>query len=234
MKRSRVAIKLSLVLGLSIAASVVAPNGYCAHALSAPFARATWAQEDGWTALKTADGIFFIWNRPGMSFTLNIKGNNIQPMDAGENVFFKVDGLTLQIQSLPLKNFAPHARKNKLDDKAILNAHRDWETKFIEDKLLKKKISVVTSSEKLSNGIEALIWEYEMPEGFKNPDAHKQMYVSVVARDYLILLNGVVSAKDSDAAVRSFLLEKMNTLKITANPIDLKKAQEAIRAGREP
>jgi hypothetical protein len=73
-----------------------------------------------------------------------------------------------------------------------------------------------------------------MPEGFKNPDAQKQMYVTVVAKDYLILLNGVVSAKDSDAAIRSFLLDKLSTLKISSTPIDVKKIQEAIRAGRQP
>jgi hypothetical protein len=228
--RTTFAAGLNLALLISV---LCGPLSRRAHAMSL-FERGASTQDNGWTALKTDDGVFFIWNRPTMSFTLAIKGTNIQPMDAGDNIFFKVDGLTLQIQSLPISNFAPDARKNKLDDKSILIAHRDWEANFIEQELIHKKISVVTSSEKLANGSDILIWQYEMPEGFKNPDAQKQMYVTVVAKDYLILLNGVVSAKDSDAAIRSFLLDKLSTLKISSTPIDVKKIQEAIRAGRQP
>ncbi len=65
----------------------------------------------------------------------------------------------------------------------------------------------------------------------KNSDAKKQMYLTFVAKDYIILLNGVVNATASEATVRSFLLDKISTLKISPNRIDVKKLQEAIRKG---
>jgi hypothetical protein len=191
-------------------------------------------QEDGWTAIKTDNGILFIWNRKDLSFTLSIKGNEIRPLDAGENIFFAVDGLVLQIQSLPIGNFAPDARIKKLDEKSILLAHRDWEAKFLENELLHSKLTVQTSSEKLANGREALIWQFDLPEGFRTPDATKQMYLSVVARDYVVLLNGVVNATAPEATVRGFLLDKIATLKISPDRIDVKKLQEAIRKGDPP
>lgn len=199
-----------------------------------PFAGSFPQQEDGWTAIKTDEGILFIWNRKDLSFTLSIKGNEIRPMDAGENIFFAVDGLVLQIQSLPISNFAPDARTKKLDEKSILMAHRDWEVRFLENELLHSKLTVQSSSEKLANGREALIWQFDLPEGFRNADATKQMYLSVVAKDYIVLLNGVVNATASESTVRNFLLEKIATLKISADRIDVKKLQESIRKGNAP
>jgi hypothetical protein len=187
-------------------------------------------QEDGWTALKTDDGILFVWNRTGLSFTLSIKGREIRPMD-GENILFMVDGSVLQIQSLPISDFAPDARAKKLDDKSILSAHRDWESKYLETELLHSKLTVQSTSEKLANGSQVLIWQFDLPERLQTSDAKKQLYVTVVAKDYIILLNGVVTATTSEATVRSFLLDKMSTLKVSPERIDVKKLQEAIRKG---
>jgi len=188
-------------------------------------------QDDGWTALTTVDGVLFVWNRTDLSFTLSIWGNEIRPMAAGDNIFFTVDGLVLQIQSLPISNFAPDAKKNKLDDKSILIAHRNWESKFLEEEILHSKLTIQSANEKLANGSDALVWQFDVPQGLQNGDARKQIYVTVVAKDYVILLNGVVTDAASEAAVRSFLLSEISTVKISPNRIDVKKLQEAIRKG---
>jgi len=195
--------------------------------------RSPTTQDNGWTALKTEDGILFIWNRPGLGFTLSIKGKDIRPLNDPNNIFFTVDGLVFQIQSLPISNFAPDARKNKLDDKSILQAHRDWESKFLEDELLHSKLALKSSSEKLSSGIDALLWQFDLPDKFKNPDAKTQMYLTIVAKDYVILLNSVVSDSASETAVRKFLLDAIASLKFSSDPIDVKKLQEAIRKGEK-
>ena len=188
------------------------------------------SQEDGWTALKTDAGILFVWNRKDLSFTLLVKGNEIRPMDTSDNIFFSVDGLPFQIQSLPISNFAPDARKNKLDDKAILFAHRDWEAKFIAEELLHHKLTVQTSVVKLTNGSEALIWQFDVPKEVGG-DARKQLYVTVVSKDYVILLNSIVNDTVSEETVRKFLLDTINTLKVSDTRIDVKKLQESIRKG---
>ena len=188
------------------------------------------SQEDGWTALKTDAGILFVWNRKDLSFTLLVKGNEIRPMDTSDNIFFSVDGLPFQIQSLPISNFAPDARKNKLDDKAILFAHRDWEAKFIAEELLHHKLTVQTSVVKLTNGSEAVIWQFDVPKEVGG-DARKQLYVTVVSKDYVILLNSIVNDTVSEETVRKFLLDTINTLKVSDSRIDVKKLQESIRKG---
>jgi len=196
--------------------------------------RSFLTQDESRAAVRTEDGLLFIWNRRDLNFTLLIKGQDIRPMNDPNNIFLTVDGRVLQIQSLPISNFAADARKNKLDDKAILAAHRDWETKFLEDELLHSKVAIQSSSEKLTSGTEALVWQYDLPEKFKNPDAKTQMYLGIVAKDYIILLNGVVSASSSEAEVRKFLVGIMTTLKVSSEPIDVKKLQDAIRKGDKP
>jgi len=188
------------------------------------------SQEDGWIALKTDAGILFVWNRKDLSFTLLVKGNEIRPMDTSDNIFFSVDGLPFQIQSLPISNFAPDARKNQLDNKAILFAHRDWEAKFIAEELLHHKLTVQTSVVKINNGSEALIWQFDVPKEVGG-DARKQVYVTVVSKDYVILLNSIVNDTVSEETVRKFLLDTVNTLKVSDTRIDVKKLQESIRKG---
>jgi hypothetical protein len=73
-----------------------------------------------------------------------------------------------------------------------------------------------------------------LPGGFRNPDAQKQVYATVIARDYLILLNGVVGEGGSEANVRKFLLRNLSTLKFSADRVDVKKVQDAIRKGERP
>jgi len=190
-------------------------------------------QADVWTALKTDDGILFIWNRKDLGFTLSIKGREIKPLGDGENIFFAVDGLPFQIQSLPIGNFAPDARKNKLDDKGILLAHRDWESKFIADELLHHKLVVQSSNVNLADGSAALNWQFDVPKEVGG-DAKKHVYLTVVRKDYLILLNSVVNDAASEETVRKFLLDTMNTLKASDSPLDVKKLQESIRKGSGP
>jgi len=133
---------------------------------------------------------------------------------------------------LPISDFAPDARKQKLDDKTILVAHRDWESKFIED-LLKNKLAVQSSSEKLGNGSEALLWGFDVPKDLGS-DARKQLYLTTLSKDYVILLNGVVDASNSESAVRKFLLDTIATLKLSSDRIEVKKLQESIRKSGKP
>ena len=188
------------------------------------------SQENQSVGLKTADGVLFVWNRPGLHFMLSIRGSEIVPLNDADHIFFKVDGLVLQIQSLPISNFAPDAKRDKLDDKSILIAHRDWESKYLETEVLKSKLTVKSANENV-NGREVLVWLFDLPAAFRNADASGQMNTSVVAGDFLILLNSVLSPSVSETQARKFLLSTMSTLKVSAEPFDIKKLQEELRKG---
>ena len=194
-----------------------------------PVAPASPQQEEGWTTIKTDDGIVFVWNVRGLYFTLSVKGKEIKPLDDPDHIFFSVDGKVLQIQTAAINNFAPDEKEKKLEDKAILAAHRDWESKYIED-LIHTKLAVRTFNTRLSNGSDALMWQFDMPEGM-NSDAQKQLYLTLVAKDYVLMLNSEANATFPDADGRKFLLDTIATLKISPTPIDVKKLAESISAG---
>ena len=125
-------------------------------------------------AIKTLDGYLLVWNRPDFHFTVSIKGKDVKPLNDTEHVFFNVDGLVFQVQLASISEFVPGAKDKKLDDRSILAAHRDWESKFIEN-LLHSKIKVQSFNARLSNGSDALMWQFDLPEGF-NSDAKKQLF----------------------------------------------------------
>jgi hypothetical protein len=183
-------------------------------------------QENDWAQIKTGDGALFVWNRSDIHFTLSIRGKEIKPLNDPEHIFFNVDGMVFQIQVASIAEFAPDAKEKNLDDKALLAAHRDWETKFLEG-LLGKKLKVQVFSGKLSTGTEASLWQFDMPEGM-NDDAKKQVYLTVVSKPYVLLLNSVATAAISDEVARKFLMDTMSTLKISPTPIDVKKLAESI------
>jgi hypothetical protein len=189
-------------------------------------------QEEGWIAIKTEQGILFVWNEDGLYFSLSIKGKEIKPLEDPAHIFFGVDGHILQIQRTAIKIFAPDAKDKKLDDKAILAAHRDWEAKYIED-LLHSKLAVRTFNARLSNGAEASMWQFDMPQA-ANLTAQKELYLTLVAGDFILMLNSEATAEFSDADGRKFLLDTIATLKVSPTPIDVKKLIETIHAGNKP
>ena len=223
-----------LILAAAVLLSVnlcVRPT--CVWSLAAhPLGDVSLQQEDGWVAIKTDEGILFVWNVRGLYFSLSIKGKEIKPLEDPDHIFFSIDSRVLQIQTAAIKNFAPDAKEKKLDDKAILAAHRDWEAKYIEG-LLHSKLAVRTFNTKLSNGSNALMWQFDMPQGM-NAESQKQLYLTLVAKDYVLMLNSEATATMSDAGGRKFLLDTIATLKISPTPIDVKKLSESISAGSKP
>ena len=197
-----------------------------------PVAAVSLQEEDGWVTIKTDDGVVFVWNARGLHFSLLIKGKEIKPLDDPDHIFLGVDSRVLQIQAAGISNFAPDAKEKKLDDRAILAAHRDWEAKYIED-LIHGKLTVRTFNAKLSNGNDALMWQFDMPEGM-NAGAKKQLYLTLVLKDHVLMLNSEATADISDADGRKFLLDTIATLKISPTPIDVKQLAETIRAGNKP
>jgi len=189
-------------------------------------------QENTWAGIKTNDGVLFIWNAPGLSFTLNLKGKEIKPFEDPDHVFFTIDGRVIQIQLAAINDFAPDAKVKKLDTRAILAAHRNWESKYIED-LLKSKLQLRTFNARLSDGTEASMWQFDMPAEMKS-EAQKQLYLTVVKGDYVLMLNSEVTETLPEADGRKFLLDTITTLRISPTTIDVKKLSAELAKQSNP
>ena len=223
---------LILLAGLTVSICLIENAANAASRTGDQVTEVTSQQEDGWAAITTAEGVLFVWNLHGLYFTLAIKGKEVKPLNDPDHIFFNVDGRILQIQLASIKDFAPDAKQKKLDDRSILAAHRNWESNYIEG-LLKSKLTVQTFNAKLSNGSAALMWQYDMPK-VMNAEAKKQLYVTAVKNDYVLMLNSEATAAIPDADGRKFLMDTIATFKPSPTPIDVKQLSESIRKGVTP
>jgi hydrogenase maturation factor len=177
-------------------------------------------------AIKTAAGYLLVWNEKNNHYMLEIKGKNVR-QSSTERIFFNVDGMFLQINTAHTDNFLKDANKKKLDDKTILATHRDWEAKYMEGEY-KEKLKVESSWQKLDNGKDALLWQIDVPPSARG-NVKKQIYLTVMKGDYVLMLGGVETDKVEESATKELLLNTVATLKVSDKPIDLRKLQEAIR-----
>lgn len=178
--------------------------------------------------IKSAKGVLVVWNEPGNYYTVEIIGKTIVP--ASQPLLFQVDGKFFQIQTVEKKVFLKDSNEKSLNDKAILAAHRDWEGDYIS-KVIKKTLKIDSEWLKLSNNTEALAWSYDMPKVKDNQSAKRQLYLAVIKKDHVFLLNGATTGDDDEKALRQLLLDTMNTLKPTDKPITLEKAKQQILNG---
>ena len=177
-------------------------------------------------AIKTSSGFLLVWNQPNNYYILEIKGKDVRQAST-EHKFFSVDGMFLQIADVPIENFLQARKKQNLDDKAILESHREWEAKYMEGEY-KAKLGIESSWQKLTNGKDALLWLASVPEGAKT-NVKKQVYLTVVQRDYVLMLGGVVTSTITESATQQLLLKTIETLKTSDKPSDLQKLRDAIR-----
>jgi hypothetical protein len=176
--------------------------------------------------IKSAKGVLVVWNEPGNYYTIEIQGEEIVP--ASQPLMFQVDGTFFQIQTVPKKAFLKGSNDKPLDDKGILAAHRDWEGDYIS-KILKTTLRIDSEWLKLPNNMDALAWSYDMPKKmFADQSAKRQLYLAVVKRDHVFLLNGAVTDNDDEKILRQLLLDTMNTLKPSDKPLSLEKAKEQV------
>jgi len=169
-------------------------------------------------AVKTAGGALFIWNQPGNNFTLEILSKDVSPNNSSKDVYFKADGVVVQIQCAAINQFISGSIRP--DGRAILQAHRDWESQYAE--ITFGKLSVQTSELDLKSGRETLYWKFDVPEKFKD-QWKTRLYLTTINGDYVIVLNGIAKRSAEEDQVKRFLLETMATLKVSDKAFDLPK-----------
>ena len=176
-------------------------------------------------AIKSPSGYVLVWNQPNNYYVLEIKGKDVRQTST-ERKLFSVDGKFLQVVDAAVANIIQAAGGQKLPDKAVLEAHRDWETKFLESEY-KSKLKIESSWQKLTNGKDALWWMATVPESIKT-NVKKQVYLTVVQGNYVLMLGGAVTEVTDESAAQQLLLTTIETLKTSDKPTDLQKLRDAI------
>lgn len=177
-------------------------------------------------AIKTSSGYMLVWNQPNNYYILEIKGKDVRQTSTDRKLF-SVDGMFLQIVDAPIENVLQAAKRQNLDDKAVLEAHRDWEAKFLESEF-KATLKIESSWQKLTSGKDALLWQASVPESTKG-NVRKQVYMTVVQGDYVLVVGGAVTDTIGDSPTQQLLRNTIETLKSSDKPTDLQKLRDALR-----
>lgn len=177
------------------------------------------------SAIKTDKGFLFVSNGDKKSFTIEINGNEIKPLQS-ETPMFMVDGKLLQILTVPITNFTDKA-KGKSDEE-LLEMHKIWESNYLGDEVYKTKLT--TESQKMKFGENnALFW------GFKRPSMNQQFdgdyFLTTIIGKNLVGIGSATSAEVTKAETQTFLESIMKSLKISDKPYDINKLSEQIRKG---
>jgi len=186
-------------------------------------------EDYGSGAIKTEYGFLHVWNEePDNYYTLEIRGRDIKRKSA-EQIMFNVDGMMLQILTIPLEKFLGDPKNIKLNERAILTAHQDWEFKYLEE-TYKEKLTKQSAWQKREGGGEALSWDVNVPASAKS-NVTKQVFLTAVKGNYVMMLGGVVTREIEERAARKLLTDTLATLKTSDKPLDLSKLSEAIKKG---
>lgn len=185
-----------------------------------------FAQDEQSGMIKTADGVLVVWNEPGNYFTIEIKGQRIEP--AERPMMFAVDGKFFQVVTTEKAQFA---KGGKSDDRSILEAHRQWEADYISEMLGGRKLDIKSSWVKTAAGADALRWSYDAPKVDDRQTALRQLYLTTVKRNHVLVLNTVVEPGGDETKLWQLLTDTLNTLKPSDKPLSLKAVSEQVKKG---
>jgi hypothetical protein len=169
--------------------------------------------------MRTAEGALFIWNQPGNNFTLEIKGKDVRPNNSTKDVYFKADGIIIQIQCAATSQFIKAPRQPLRDPETVLIAHRDWESQYVGS-FFGHQPNVQSVAQKSSDGRESLYWKLDIPENFK-PPGKTRLFLTTINGEYVIVLTSVLMSSEEEQRVRKFMFDTLATLKVSAKPFDV-------------
>lgn len=181
----------------------------------------------GKVSIKTAYGYLFISNSSEKSFTLEIRGKEIEVINEGNNRMFIVDEKLLNIVQAETKAFV--SANEKLTEEAILEKHKGWESEF-RSQAFKKKLEIKTEPV-IVKDFRAMFWGYARPLANEEYD-RDYLLTKVIGKDVLALNTSLyIGEKLSD--YQKFLVETLGTLKISDEPFDVQKLTEEFRKDTE-
>jgi hypothetical protein len=179
-------------------------------------------QAYGRLSIKTGYGYLFISNTPEKSYSLEIKGKDIKPLKDGSNPTFIVDGKLLQVVQADTNYFV--STNEKLNEEAILEKHKVWESEYLGGEFGKKldlKIEKVTVKD-----FKTMFWGYERPNA--NVEYDRDYLLTKVVGKNVLALTVSLSYGDKVSDYQKFLVETMATLKVSDETFDVQKLVEEI------
>ena len=181
----------------------------------------------GKLSIKTAYGYLFISNTSEKSFTLEIRGKEIEVINEGNNRMFIVDEKMLHIVQADTKAFI--TANEKLTEDQILAKHKVWESEY-RSQAFKTKLEIKTEQAAVKD-FKTMFWGYARPVANEEYD-RDYLLTKVVGKDVLAL-NTSLYTGEKLIDYQKFLVDTLSTLKVSDEPFDVQKLTEEFRREAE-
>lgn len=177
-------------------------------------------------AIKTEEGFLFIQNRPGKSFTVEITGKSVKPVESQSNPTFEVDGRIVQLVTVPLEQFTDQ----KLNAVEALAAHQKWEINYLSEAVFKQKLAF--ESEKISVGEQiCLFWNIKRP--IYNDEFDRDFFLTTVIGDLIFGISSPVEASIKTDDLKKQYSGFFATINVSDKPFDIEKLAGKIKDGKK-
>jgi len=181
----------------------------------------------GKLSIKTAYGYLFISNSSEKSFTLEIRGKEIEVITEGNNRMFYVDEKLLNIVQADTKAFV--SANEKLTEVQILEKHKVWESEFRSQAF---KTKLVLKPEPVTvKDFKTMFWGYARP--LANEEYDRDYLLTKVVGKEVLALNTSIYIGEKLSDYQKFLVDTLSTLKVSDEPFDVQKLTEEFRKESE-
>jgi lipoprotein NlpI len=188
-------------------------------------------REPLYAVLRTPKGYMVIWNESKSHFTLELPGQRLQQSNIG-GLALVVDEHFVNIVLSDPADFAA----GEASPKAILDQHMQYELKHWQSTVGMLMPSTVHAREQ-SQEHTYLLWDLQWPEQERQKvkenggkAALKQLFLSAVAGDRVVVVGLVVLEGESEEAAVQYLLSVERSLVVKNERIDLETVQRQIQA----
>lgn len=153
-------------------------------------------------------GVMIVFNGQKNSFTLRIVSTSIEPSEQ-EN-FLLVDKKLIQASAIPFQEEFNFKSMTPEQQKQLLTGYKEYEKEYVQEQLK----TVLTGTEQFLNldGKIYKYWSFDMPKG--NNSVTKQVYLFTICFDQILLLNGPVVKDQTEAEVKTVLINMAKTLEL--------------------
>jgi hypothetical protein len=145
---------------------------------------------------KSADGFLVVSNVPGRRFTLDVPGKHVTPYGAKtqSHPFLTVDGVFLQVLSVPLAEFKVDIRAG---DETVLQKQMRYEANY-----WKVSPSQIDSHIREVAGRTVLVWSYTPSFG---PRRVQQIFLTLRSGGYVVVLGSTVQPGQKKTSIETLL-----------------------------
>lgn len=180
--------------------------------------------------IRTDAGYLIVHNREKDSYSIEFKGAKFDPHE-GDHPVFTIDDRLVQVVSVSNNNYwKPKANaKSEPTDNELLEAHKIWESEYLGGEL-NAKLSVTSEIFDIERKRKVMYWSFPMPKALGSDYSHQIFLTTLIGKD-VIALNASPTSAAEQKTYRDYLVESMNTLKISAKPFNIKELQELLKKG---